>query len=138
MRSTFCQGTADGVVPYRYAARARTLIPHAELVTILPTPAGTLDNTPTLGDYTRPKASTSTRPLPGKPQASRRVTTGAFLDYGPYARFAPTFDQDGSEIGRVQMGEVLWEERKRKLARSLKSLWRMKCGKKKSSWAKPE
>ncbi|KZV77533.1 hypothetical protein PENSPDRAFT_746673 [Peniophora sp. CONT] len=92
---------------------------HAELVAILPTPTGTLENTPKLGDYARPKASTSTRPLPGKPQASRRITTGAFLDYGPYASFAPTFDQDGSEIGRVQMGEVLWEDRKRKLARSL-------------------
>ena len=28
------QGTDDRVVPYRYAARVQTLIPHAELVTI--------------------------------------------------------------------------------------------------------
>ncbi|VDB95432.1 unnamed protein product [Peniophora sp. CBMAI 1063] len=94
---------------------------HAELVAILPSPPGTLESVPTLGDYTRPRASTSTRPLPGKPQASRRITAGAFLDYGLYASFAPTFDQDGSEVGRVQMGEVLWEERKRRLARSLNS-----------------
>ena len=28
------QGTADKVVPYRYAAKVQTYIPHAELVTI--------------------------------------------------------------------------------------------------------
>lgn len=41
----------------------------------------------------------------------RHVSCGKFLDYGPYASFAPTFDQDGTEVGRYALGEVIWRQR---------------------------
>ncbi|KAI0047647.1 hypothetical protein FA95DRAFT_1589070 [Auriscalpium vulgare] len=85
---------------------------HAEVVAILPDPTNPTDAAvPTLGSYTR-KAPAKKPALPG----ARRVSVGAFLDYGPYASFAPTFDQDGREVGRVALGEVIWQqERQRKL-----------------------
>lgn len=41
-------------------------------------------------------------------QQPRRVSCGKFLDYGPFASFAPTFEQEGTEVGRVKLGEVVW------------------------------
>lgn len=85
---------------------------NAELVAIFPTPSSSTSDKPipTLGSY-------STKPMPPrKPlQKHRRVTTGAFLDYGVYASFAPSFDQDGEAVGRNQLGQVLAyrEEEKR-------------------------
>lgn len=81
---------------------------HAELAAILPSPStsgGTREKT--LADYVRPK-SFSALQMPGP----RRVSCGKFLDYGPYASFAPTFDQDGTEVGCQALGELIWRQRR--------------------------
>ena len=89
---------------------------HAELVVILPTPSVSsksgIQEVTTIGSYA-PKKPPGHKP---KLPSSRHVSCGSFLDYGPYASFAPTFDQEGREIGRAQLGEVysVWEERKRR------------------------
>ncbi|ETW87705.1 hypothetical protein HETIRDRAFT_378867 [Heterobasidion irregulare TC 32-1] len=83
---------------------------HAELVAILPsasTSAVPVSLTPTLGSYTQQLSKTK-QAVPGP----RQVSTGAFLDYGPYSSFAPAFDQEGVEVGRVGLGEVLWSREK--------------------------
>ncbi|KDR85260.1 hypothetical protein GALMADRAFT_218354 [Galerina marginata CBS 339.88] len=86
---------------------------HAELVAVFPDPSSSSPHTsvPTLATY-------STKPLSQKrppPLAHRRLTTGAFLDYGLYSTFAPTFDQDGEVVGKNQLGQALWyrEDKKR-------------------------
>ena len=98
---------------------------NAELVAIFPSPSSlaytddsskstiTLTDTQTptmLGAYV-PKRPPGHRSLPGP----RRVSCGSFLDYGPYASFAPVFDQEGVEVGREALGEVLygWEHQKK-------------------------
>lgn len=92
---------------------------NAELVAILPLPSApapaesdAVDTSPiTLASYV-PK-----EPPGGKPKilGARRVSCGTFLDYGPYATFAPVFEQDGVEVGRSAMGELYcrWEDRKK-------------------------
>ncbi|TFK30696.1 hypothetical protein FA15DRAFT_751704 [Coprinopsis marcescibilis] len=83
---------------------------HAELVAILPSSSSTsLDTVPTLG-------SISSRPLgPTKKIAGqRRVTTGGFLDYGPFASFAPSFDQNGEVVGQRQLAEVIYQKELKK------------------------
>ncbi|EGO02762.1 hypothetical protein SERLA73DRAFT_158542 [Serpula lacrymans var. lacrymans S7.3] len=92
---------------------------HAELVAVLPSPSTmtyksdstsstlTLVDTPvpsTLGSYTSKKPPGPKMKLP----EPRRISCGSFLHYGPYASFAPTFDQEGVEIGRAALGEVIW------------------------------
>jgi len=81
---------------------------NAELVAIFPSPVVDKQDV-TLGSYSRP--------LPPKkpPLQQRKVSTGAFLDYGPYASFAPCFDQENEVVGRRELGEVLScrEERRR-------------------------
>jgi len=88
---------------------------HAELVAILPSastssaPIASASTAPTLGSYVK-------KP-PGKKHAapgSRQVSCGGFLDYGLHASFAPTFDQDGVEVGRETLGEVLWYQERQK------------------------
>ncbi|KAJ7630459.1 hypothetical protein FB45DRAFT_915553 [Roridomyces roridus] len=75
---------------------------HADLVAIFPTPSATSTSAlPKLGDYSRPVAPRQ------KPASKWMVTCGSFLDYGPWTSFAPTWDQNGREVGRRQMGEVL-------------------------------
>ena len=93
---------------------------NAELVAVLPLPSApapvetdSLDTSPvTLASYV-PK-----EPPGGKPKllGARRVSCGTFLDYGPYASFAPVFEQDGVEVGRSAMGELYcrWEDRKKR------------------------
>ncbi|KAI6162003.1 hypothetical protein EDD17DRAFT_1582432 [Pisolithus thermaeus] len=95
---------------------------NAELVAILPSPsdAALLSTSPpdakpsstTLGVYGAKKPPGTKQKLPGP----RRVSCGSFLDYGPYASFGPSFEQDGVEVGRWTLGEVYWswEERKRR------------------------
>ncbi|KAJ7456473.1 hypothetical protein FB451DRAFT_1353841 [Mycena latifolia] len=80
---------------------------HAELVAIFPAPSATASTSalPKLGDYIRPPASYDP-PRAKVVPAKRRVTRGSFLDYGPWASFAPCWVQNGSEIGMRQMGEV--------------------------------
>lgn len=85
---------------------------HAELVQIIPSSSFTpsLGHTLTLADYVKP--SPTANYFPHEP---RRVACGRFLDYGPYASFAPIFDQEGAEVGRVGLGETIWhQERKRR------------------------
>ncbi|EPQ61050.1 hypothetical protein GLOTRDRAFT_53754 [Gloeophyllum trabeum ATCC 11539] len=92
---------------------------HAELVAVLPTPsisapAGTDLSLrhPTIGTLFPRKPPGPKQVLPGP----RYVSAGSFLDYGPYASYAPTFDQDGTEVGRDTLGELLWNrEVKRRL-----------------------
>jgi hypothetical protein len=88
---------------------------YAELVAILPSTAPCLlsNPPPTLGSY-KPKKVLAPRPKLPQP---RQLSCGAFLDYGPYASFAPSFDQAGVEIGRAQLGEVVWGKEERKRAR---------------------
>lgn len=54
----------------------------------------------------------------GVPQ-QRVIPCGQFLDYGPYASFAPTFEQNGVEVGRERLSEVVWfkEQEQRRKAR---------------------
>jgi hypothetical protein len=84
---------------------------YAELIAILPSMYNATSDIPTLGSFMPKKLSAAKNKLP----QARRVSCGSFLDYGPYASFAPTFDSEGGEVGRSQLGEVLWgiEGRKR-------------------------
>ncbi|KAG1825569.1 uncharacterized protein BJ212DRAFT_1314853 [Suillus subaureus] len=102
---------------------------NAELVAILPSPSSlvysdaTSNSSITLTDTQAPM--TLGAYIPKKPPGHRskvlgprHVSCGSFLDYGPYASFAPSFDQEGVEIGREALGEVLWrwEDRKKSWA----------------------
>jgi hypothetical protein len=85
---------------------------HAELVVILPSaPASEASGSsvPTLGALSR-KLHTKKPTLPGP----RHLSTGSFLDYGPNASFAPSFEQDGLEVGRFTLGEIMWSRSRRK------------------------
>ncbi|OCH92720.1 hypothetical protein OBBRIDRAFT_418786 [Obba rivulosa] len=87
---------------------------NAELVAILPSAStSTSTQTITLGAYAVKKP-------PGfKPPGPRQLSCGRFLDYGPYASFAPYFDQEGAEVGRDALGEVVWQlEQKRRRERA--------------------
>ncbi|THH01522.1 hypothetical protein EW026_g1198 [Hermanssonia centrifuga] len=79
---------------------------YADLVAIFPsssTPA--VSGEPmTLGAYAKKPL---VKPLSDLTQP-RRVTCGKFLDYGQFTSFAPTFEQDGVEIGRMKLGEAIW------------------------------
>lgn len=84
---------------------------YAELVAIIPTPSSSLKEPPTLASYTK-------KSIP-KPQnemtESRKLGCGEFLDYGLYSTFAPVFNQEGVEVGRARLGEVLYyKERERR------------------------
>ncbi|KAH9921446.1 uncharacterized protein B0H18DRAFT_1021115 [Fomitopsis serialis] len=91
---------------------------HAELAAILPS-ASTSSSimAKTLADYVRPRTTAATLQMPGL----RHVSCGKFLDYGPYASFAPTFDQDGTEVGRYALGEVIWRQRQEATMESLQA-----------------
>ncbi|KAF8139916.1 hypothetical protein EV363DRAFT_1250019 [Boletus edulis] len=93
---------------------------NAELAAILPSPsapapveADSVQKSPvTLASYV-PKKPPGYKPkLPGP----RGVSCGTFLDYGPYASFAPVFEQDGVEVGRSTLGELYcrWADRKKR------------------------
>ncbi|KAI1797527.1 hypothetical protein LXA43DRAFT_252040 [Ganoderma leucocontextum] len=89
----------------------------ADLVSIFPSASGSqLGQKGTLGDYVAKGASGVP---PHKQPQPRRVSCGKFLDYGPYASFAPSFDQDGVEVGRIGMGEVIFQQHMRRRLRSL-------------------
>ncbi|KAI9513139.1 hypothetical protein F5148DRAFT_1328816 [Russula earlei] len=84
---------------------------HAELAAILPSasaPEASGSSIPTLGSLSR-KLHTKKPTLPGP----RHLSTGSFLDYGPNASFSPSFEQDGVEVGRFGLGEVLWSRLRR-------------------------
>ncbi|THH28440.1 hypothetical protein EUX98_g5761 [Antrodiella citrinella] len=87
---------------------------HADLVAVFPTPSSAgLNHGKTLAAYAQKTTATPDARYLSQP---RQVCSGKFLDYGPWASFAPTFDQTGMEIGRTTMGEVIFQqERKRRL-----------------------
>ncbi|KAJ7071373.1 hypothetical protein C8F01DRAFT_1110280 [Mycena amicta] len=88
---------------------------HADLVAVLPAPSVTSlpPDLPTLGDYGSGPLKRFVPPPP------RRVSHGTFLDYGPNASFAPTWMQDGTEIGMRQMSEYYAQRAKRHKERFL-------------------
>lgn len=98
---------------------------NAELVAILPSPsapapleADSVQSSPvTLASYVPKKPPGYKLKLPG----ARRISCGTYLDYGPYASFAPVFEQDGVEVGRSVMGEIYsrWEDRKKRWSNEL-------------------
>ncbi len=89
----------------------------ADLVSIFPSASGSqLGQKGTLSDYVVKRASGVP---PHKLPQSRQVSCGKFLDYGPYASFAPSFDQEGVEVGRVAMGEVIFHQYMKRRLRSL-------------------
>lgn len=97
---------------------------HAELVSVLPsapTPESSEPPLPTLGSLSR-KLHAKKHTLPGP----RHLSTGSFLDYGPNASFAPSFEQDAVEVGRFTLGEVMWSRlKKRRTALASKArTWR--------------
>lgn len=79
----------------------------AELTVVLPTPLST--SSTTLASYS-PKNLPPPKPLPQQ----RSLVAASFLDYGPYANFAPAFDHDGELVGRRDLGLVLSYKQQRK------------------------
>ena len=81
----------------------------AELVAVLPSPSSFENSATTL--------ASSLKSFPQKKihQSHRIVSTGAFLNYGLFSSFAPSFDQDIELVGRRELGQVLYyqEEKKR-------------------------
>ncbi|KAL1732568.1 hypothetical protein EV714DRAFT_282423 [Schizophyllum commune] len=95
---------------------------YAELVAVIPEAApepASLKNVPTLGSY-----CARTYPKTRVPMEPRVWTCGSFIDYGPYTSFAPEFEQDAMEIGREQLGEVIWYEEERRRIRKLQNAQR--------------
>ena len=92
---------------------------NANLVTVLTTPAASTSSStasiPRLGSYNSHLSTTRWSDSGG-----RKLTSGSFLDYGPHASFAPTFEQDGRVVGRHQLGEVLWRQENRRRQRGLR------------------
>ncbi|KAL1952270.1 hypothetical protein VTO73DRAFT_1419 [Trametes versicolor] len=89
----------------------------ADLVAIFPTAsASDIAYKHTLGDYVTKKPAGVSHHRPPPP---RRVSCGKFLYYGPYASFAPSFDQDGVEVGRIAMGEVIYHQEMKRRLRAL-------------------
>jgi hypothetical protein len=83
----------------------------AELVAILPSmsaPEASGAPVPTLGSLSR-KLHTKKPTLPGP----RHISSGSFLDYGPNSSFAPSFEQDGVEVGQFALGEIMWSRLRR-------------------------
>lgn len=85
---------------------------HSELVAILPSSSSSAP-IPTLGELHADK-KVQTR---YKPPTTRHVSCGSFLNYGPFASFAPAFDSDGSDIGRIGVSSVLWHRHEKGKAR---------------------
>lgn len=89
----------------------------AELVAIFPSASSSgTTSEHTLGDYVTKKPPGS---APYRAPPPRRVSCGKFLYYGPYASFAPCFDQDGVEVGRIAMGEVIFDQEMKRRLRAL-------------------
>jgi hypothetical protein len=87
----------------------------AELVSVLPSPSSFENPASTLASY-------SSKSFPQKKihHSHRIVSTGAFLNYGPFSSFAPSFDQDIELVGRRELGQVLYyQEEKMRSRQSL-------------------
>ncbi|KAJ3910437.1 hypothetical protein F5879DRAFT_983867 [Lentinula edodes] len=94
---------------------------YSELVSILPSPypSTSTSNIPTLGSF----HNSVLPPLKNKPPSARQISSGSFLDYGIYGSFAPSFDQESEELGRQELGQILyaWETKKTQKAKQLNS-----------------
>jgi hypothetical protein len=92
----------------------------AELVSIIPALPLSPSSMPTIGELQmegRKEPRSRFKPLHMHP---RTLSSGTFLDYGPHASFAPSFDSEGAEVGRDGLGQMLigrLERRKVKEAR---------------------
>jgi hypothetical protein len=87
----------------------------AELVAVLPSPSSFENSATTLASY-------SSKSFPQKKihHSHRIVSTGAFLNYGLFSSFAPSFDQDSELVGRRELGQVLYyQEEKMRYRQSL-------------------
>lgn len=111
---------------------------YAELVAVLPTPSSTLPEAPTLGPC-RLEARVKTggfetivppmiSKFPSETTRSRQISCGKFLDYGPYSSFAPVFQQDGVEIGCVQLGELIWQQERERRSKRHRTPERLEAG----------
>ncbi|KAF8807659.1 hypothetical protein BYT27DRAFT_7097853 [Phlegmacium glaucopus] len=74
----------------------------ADLVAVLPSLPHE-NHLATLGSY-----SSKTLAQKKLHHSHRVVSTGAFLNYGLFSSFAPSFDQDGELVGRRELGQVLY------------------------------
>ncbi|KAJ3894898.1 hypothetical protein GG344DRAFT_40020 [Lentinula edodes] len=94
---------------------------YSELVSILPSPypSTSTSNIPTLGSF----HNSVLPPSKNKPPSARQISSGSFLDYGIYGSFAPSFDQESEELGRQELGQILyaWETKKIQKAKQLNS-----------------
>ncbi|KAJ3856826.1 hypothetical protein EV368DRAFT_31632 [Lentinula lateritia] len=94
---------------------------YSELVSILPSPypSTSTSNIPTLGSF----HNSVLPPSKNKPPSARQISSGSFLDYGIYGSFAPSFDQESEELGRQELGQILyaWETKRSQKAKQLNS-----------------
>ncbi|KAI5124473.1 hypothetical protein M0805_008355 [Coniferiporia weirii] len=86
---------------------------YAELVATLPSSSSSSKRPPSLGELHANKNLQTKL----KPPGPRRTSCGSFLDYGPYASFAPSFDNDGCDVGRNGVSSVLWRRYEKGKAR---------------------
>ena len=87
----------------------------AELVAVLPSPSSFENSATTLASY-----SSKTYTQKKIHHSHRIVSTGAFLNYGLFSSFAPSFDQDIELVGRRELGQVLYyQEEKMRTRQSL-------------------
>ena len=90
----------------------------AELVAVLPLPSSFDDSATTLASY-----SSKSFPQKKSHHSHRIVSTGAFLNYGLFSSFAPSFDQDIELVGRRELGQVLYyQEEKRQTLHDTSSI----------------
>ncbi|KAF9040384.1 hypothetical protein BDZ89DRAFT_1156600 [Hymenopellis radicata] len=82
----------------------------SELVAVFPYPYPSTSEVPSLGSYHKVIKSYPS------PCEQRKVTTGSFLDYGPWASFAPTFELEDSDVGRIELGQLCYDRAMRKRA----------------------
>ncbi|KZW02151.1 hypothetical protein EXIGLDRAFT_829698 [Exidia glandulosa HHB12029] len=93
----------------------------AELVSLLPSIVDTPEDTPDvskLGDYAPgPKKTKRKQTQVQHGLSIPKIASGTFLDYGPYASFAPSFDSDSAEVGRDALGALYDARERRRMAR---------------------
>ncbi|KIK70382.1 hypothetical protein GYMLUDRAFT_32385 [Collybiopsis luxurians FD-317 M1] len=83
---------------------------YSELVSILPSPypSTPISDIPNLGSYHKAILLPSKHKTP----TARKISSGYFLDYGPNTSFAPSFDQECAELGRQELGQLLFARKK--------------------------
>ncbi|KAF8591997.1 hypothetical protein K439DRAFT_621098 [Ramaria rubella] len=92
----------------------------AELVSIIPALPLSPSSMPTLGELQMEGRKEPRHRFKAMHMHPRTLSSGTFLDYGPFTSFAPAFDSEGAEVGRDGLGQMLMgrlERRKIKEAR---------------------